>query len=420
MTFKQLLGQFLDLDERTFVVSLFIFALCSRFLFMFLFWGINSPPVDDGIDYHRLAHNLVETGSFSGKTGITARRPPLYPYFISWWYYFFGPRTNVIRIIQAIMNSGLVLLIFLVAKILYGRAVAVLAGILAAFYPVFIFLPSRFLTENLFTLILLLGLWYLLHHWEGGIIHYGIGGALLGLAILCRPVLLLAPPFILWWLYSLSPGIWPMMKRFVILMTGMIIIILPWSIRNYLVFETFVPVTTNAGLTFLHDNNPYLKDMGWAGPQNRIFRPELINPDFTLKNTHWRSLNEAQQDKMFFRHTWHWIGQNPLEFIKLLPRKMISFLNYRQGSNTREVQSTLMDLVGFLSFGLLLPFMAIGFGWTLKFEHPRQRLLHAIIITFFCSVLIYSGSVRLRVPVEPYLLIFASYTIIRWQRIQRQ
>lgn len=386
-------------------------ALFCRLLFQFLFWGFSAPVVDDGRDYHRLAVNLVETGSFFGKTGITARRPPLYPFFIASLYAIGGCNPNIVRLVQIMLSSLLVVFIYLFCTQLYGHVAGFLAALFSVFYPVFIFLPSRLLTENVFVFLVFCSVWYLISHARKSLLHYSIGGALLGLAILTRPALLLSPPFLAIWIILHTDGYWKSILRFVTLCIGMTVAIAPWSLRNYLVFNQFVPVTTNAGLTLMHDNNFHLQKMGWAGPQNRIFKPEEIIPGFTSKSTQWISLNEAEQDKIFFNYAIQWMKQNPFAFASLLPRKLISYLNFRQSSNTQELKGVLMDLANFFSYGLLLPFMMIGLCWTARFESSDQRLLHLIIAAFLCGVFLYAGSVRLRLPIEPFLLSFAAFAL---------
>lgn len=400
-------------DEATFLGGLVIAGLCCRFAFLFLVWGFNSPIVDDGVDYHRIGVNLAHDGTFAGKTGVTARRAPLYPYFISWVYDLTGARPDAIVFVQAFMSGLLPILIYFLGKRLYDRHVGILAAMLAAFYPVFIFLPSRLMTENLFIVLLTGGLLYLVIHREGPAGHDLVAGAIFGLATLTRPTLLFSPPFLAIWYLMNSRTRLTASIRWLALIVGMGLCLVPWMIRNYLVFHHFIAVTTNSGITFMHDNNPYLKEMGWAGPQNRIFRPEHVFPQFAPTNPSWMRLNEAQQDKLLTTATVEWIRRNPGEFLRLLPRKLISFLNYRQGSNTREVSEALMDLAGFLSYGVLLPFMAIGLGWSLRFELPDQRLLHLITASFLLGVLVYAGGVRLRSPLEPVLLIFAAYALVR-------
>ncbi|MBN2385362.1 glycosyltransferase family 39 protein [bacterium] len=400
------------LKQRQIILFLFLSALIMRVLFQLLFWGFGSPVVDDGRDYHRIAVNLIETGTFQGKTGTTARRPPLYPFFIAAIYSVTSPNPDAVRLVQIVLNAALVIWIYLFGRQVYGTRVGLLAGLLAVFYPVFVFLPARLLTENLFVILVFLVSWFLIRYARRSALHYFLGGTLLGLAILTRPALMMAPLFIAIWILGYASRFRTASIRFIALVLGMSCVIAPWTLRNYFLFHQFVPVTTNAGITFLHDNNPFVPKMGWAGPQNRIFQPELISPEFAPENEAWQELNEAQQDQAYFNYTLNWIKQNPIEFLKLLPRKLISYLNFRQGSNTAELSTVLMDLANLFSYGLLLPFMLIGFGWTFRHESPAQRLVHFLIATFVLGVMIYAGGVRLRVPIEPFLVLFAAYTLV--------
>lgn len=409
--FPPLLVHYLKKHPPRVLLYIFIIGFTARLCFCFIIWGIDRPPVDDGRDYYRIAVSLTEGSGFAGKTGITARRPPLYPFFISWIENLSLNTFVVVRLVQCFLGALLPLFIFDIARRMYRIEIGFIAACIAALYPIFIFLPSRFLTENLFTFLVLLAIWYFVRFEESGIHAYFIFGSLCGLAILTRPSLLLfLPLFVLWGFLRFRKKTSFFLLSSFLFSLGAFLVVSPWSLRNYLVFGSFVPVTTNAGITFMHDNNPYLKEMGWAGPQNRIFRPEVVYSDLQDSRA-WLQMNEAAQDNYLMKRTRQWIGDNPSEFMYLLPRKVISFFNFRQASNTAELKTILMDIVSFLSYGILLPFMLIGFFWTLRVSPLKDTLLHLLIFSFLVGVILYAGSVRLRVPIEPYLIIFSSFTI---------
>ena len=97
-----------------------------------------------------------------------------------------------------------------------------------------IFLIKYFQTQRFFPLIL--------------------SGIFFALAVLTRPVGLFLFIFIIFLILFRQPR-WDNVKHVVVLAMAMIILILPWTIRNYVVFGKFIPVTTQGSLVLWVSNN---------------------------------------------------------------------------------------------------------------------------------------------------------------------
>ncbi|NJO83066.1 MAG: tetratricopeptide repeat protein, partial [Blastochloris sp.] len=165
-----------------------------------------------------------------------------------------------IRAVQIGMSLLAVLLVYDSTRRLFdGRAGLVAAGILALWFP-FVELPIHLFSEPLFLYLLIGHLWLLLlwrdmRRWW----LLALAGLLLGLAALARSPALYSAPFVaLWLLLELRPADVPLLSLRVlrglvrpaflraVALVGLCcaLTIAPWTIRNYLEYQRFIPIDT--------------------------------------------------------------------------------------------------------------------------------------------------------------------------------
>lgn len=87
--------------------------------------------------------------------------------------------------------------------------------------------------------------------------------------------------------------------------------VLPWTARNYLVFDEFVPMSNSGGLNFYRGHNPYFPG-SWGDEE---IRRELINaagPDFELR------MNDIYRDHAIRHIANDPLGEIPVSFEKII------------------------------------------------------------------------------------------------------
>ena len=153
----------------------------------------NKLYFPDSFRYYNIGVGLAEGRGYS--SAFTA---PLYPLFLSGIYRLFGDSYLTVRIIQALVGTASVFLIYLLGRNIFSGKVGLIASFITAFYPFFIFFTGLLLTETLF-IFLLLSLIYLLHRMMAiRKINYAIGSGLIaGLCILIKPLIAYFLPFAL-------------------------------------------------------------------------------------------------------------------------------------------------------------------------------------------------------------------------------
>lgn len=230
-------------------------------------------PANDAFEYDYYARAIADGDGFprSGyllQGGPTAIRGPGYPYFLGGVYALTGSSATAGRIAGALLGALAIVLTYLIARRIWGDRVGLVAAALTAAFPPLVLLSRELLSESLF-IVLELGavLCALNFRRSGGALRWAAaGGALCGLALLTRNtglalllplalgVLVLQPRFRLWAL--LGPAV---------LLATAALVVAPWTVRNAVQFERFVPLTTSVGITASGVYNPASYDSGTHG-----------------------------------------------------------------------------------------------------------------------------------------------------------
>ncbi len=246
--------------EKTILIILLVVALGTR-----LFYIVNSPELKlshDEIGYHEMTRRFLEKGFL----GYYSEEPsayvtPGYPLFLAAVYSFAGllhtgPLTTV-RIIQGIISIGSVFLVYLIARKGAGPAAGFLAAVLAVIYPSSFMANNRILTEVLYTFTLLGYILSLITAFERqALAYHALSGALLAVAVLVRPAAasFLVVPYIVQFIlrrnFRVVIGLLAAVTAFCLVMS-------PWWVRNYLLFDKFIMFATQSGDPILRGTDPY-------------------------------------------------------------------------------------------------------------------------------------------------------------------
>jgi 4-amino-4-deoxy-L-arabinose transferase-like glycosyltransferase len=248
----------------TLLLSIMIIGLILRLTFVY---GEQIKFSADAKNYDIMVKQYLDKGFMGYQSDKpNARVTPGYPLFLSVIYKTFGYQNEspftAVRFTQAILGMLSILLIYLIGSHTINRRVGLLAALLYAVYPPYLQSISLLLTEVLYTFFFLLYFWVQLkalksmNKW----LHL-IAGCVFALAILTRPLIfpLLAVPFIYQWFVTKDRKL---IISFLYSLAGMIVIMLPWWIRNYIDFHKII-LLCNGGANALYAGAfPYMK--GWV------------------------------------------------------------------------------------------------------------------------------------------------------------
>jgi tetratricopeptide (TPR) repeat protein len=363
-------------------------------------------------------------------------RPPGYPFFLSGIYAVFGPGYLAPRIVQMLLGLLGVLLVFALARRLFDETTGLVAAGLAAVYWGFIYFEGEFL-EPVLSIPLIVSFVLLLLRWrDRPSLAAGAGaGLLLGLLILVRPnAVALAPVAGAWmiWVGHTAARRTRPVRDFAILLGAAAAVVLPVTVRNYVVSGDFVLVSSNAGINLLIGNSARADGevrgtIPGVGTLDTSFDyPEIVR---RVERMEGRPMSHAEVGRYLAARAWDEIKQDPARTLRLMARKTALFWGPDEVADNKVValdraHSKILHWLPLsfaivLSLGLLgLARAAFGSGRAPAGAPPLAErrdlwLVVAVVLVWFATHLPVAVTSRYRLPVVPFLIVFAAL-FLRW------
>jgi hypothetical protein len=215
-------------------------------------------------DYQHVARLLSEGGvrGFFSSSGPLADpnmlgHPPGYPILIAVLWSIFGESNASIQLVQLACDALAAVLILLIAIELFPFSVGVIAALLVAFAPQFSWNSVLLLPDTLAVFPLILAVYFLTRAFKNPqLITVMVAGACIGVSCWLRANALFMGPFL-----AVSILLLFNKKRRLqfagAFLAAALLIIAPLTIRNWLVFQHFIPVSLGAGQTMLEGISDY-------------------------------------------------------------------------------------------------------------------------------------------------------------------
>jgi 4-amino-4-deoxy-L-arabinose transferase-like glycosyltransferase len=390
-------------EERLAMAAVFAIALLLRLL-----WLVHALPDRDAVMdpdsalYLMIAENIMAGNGVSaavpdpeheGATILqpTAKRTPGYPLFCGTIMRCaslvtgraFSEEYASVLFVQALLDSITALFVFLLARELTGWRAGLIAGIGYGVNYYVIESAAQIMTEALFTFVevaVLLALFALHKDKTLSWPKMALAGALLGLAALIRPLVILFPLVAAGWLF-VSQARWRLRQAMpiVVLLALFGAVLFPWAARNRLVFGKWIAGSTIGGYTFFYSSHAESKG-NWV---------PLPLPEEA------RGLPEVELDEYFYRKGWEFVSANPGTGLLNAARKALR-LYYVFYPRYDFFFGTIFLLA---VPGVWFYYRRGGNNWW-----PPFLVLYTTLI---CAV--YLGHPRYRIPLLPCFLIFMGY-----------
>jgi Dolichyl-phosphate-mannose-protein mannosyltransferase len=216
-----------------------------------------QPP--DSQAYARIAENLYQEGSFDARARedrrevqATSAYSPGLPFLVAGVHWLTGGiHLTAARVVLAMFGAVAVLLAYLLGRRLHGPVAGLAAAGGLAVYPAMLEYHGLLLTEALAASLLAGGLLLFLRAIDGaGLWTWAGAGGLLGALALVRPEYLpvagLLPLVGLIW-GSRDAGLRRRSLAVGAMLLGAALVLAPWVVRNMVVLDRFVPVSTGGG-----------------------------------------------------------------------------------------------------------------------------------------------------------------------------
>lgn len=401
-------------------LPVFAVALLLRVAYAWIATGPNAQPFSDPVDYDTVAWNLARGHGFSlggaGGPYPTAFVPPLLPWITSLLYGMVGHHYFEAILLQCVFGALIPLVLSALGTAMFGGTVGRLAGWVAALHPLLVFFSGYLLTETLFTLTLLLALFLTADWVKTPRAGRALGaGTAWGLAALTRPTALVLPLAMLLWAWGPLGLTVPPRERarqMGLLLLGMALLVGPWTARNAVVLHAFVPVTTGGGGALFVGNNEEV----WNDPERRGGATGGAWEALVAREFH--GLSEPEVDARARAYALAFLRAHARDWPAMAAAKLARFWRFSaEGGGTGAWQrpgSPLGRLLGRLdplALWSLAVFPLALWGAFLTLRGPRrwfQSLSLWIIVYFTLLAVVFFGSLRMRVPVEPLVALLAA------------
>ena len=235
-----------------------------------------------------------------------------------------------------------------------------------------------------------------------------VAGLVLGYTVLTQPSTLLFPALFMVFEVARGGGLRPAAARLVLLCCGMIAVVSPWTVRNWVVLGAFIPVSVTGGVSLYMGNN----DAATGGYVSSITE-ELA------------ALDEVSANRVASERARAWIVQHPRQFAFLALKKQILFLGDDSGGAYSTLRQGLkIEGPRYLAFKALSNafWLVILLGLTLSLwqrrstsgsHDPRLLLLMLPFVYFLALHSVFESGGRHHIALSSSLAVLSSLFTVR-------
>jgi hypothetical protein len=363
--------------------KIFVLALTIKLLVLAYFlhvrfgltnWGVNEA----GMIARSLVLNRSYGGAFHDASGPTAWLAPAYPSLVASIFSVFGIQSHAAAIVLLILNCLLSATTAVVVTKIGTRCFSEKVGLLGAIF--WAVSPTAAVTDLILwdsclaalTLSLAILMTVRLEP-DIGIRDYFYTGAMWGVSGLVSPSLLapLLPILIVVYFRNRKP------KQLVILAFAMLLIITPWTLRNFATFHTLMPIRSNGWAEIYFGNVGF--DLHPSGPSMQYQ---------TMGETAF--VEKTKSDAL------RYLAAHPIEFSKLTAHRAFDFWALPGGALG---PSFILSLLSFFA-----TFHAI--------RKSRHGVVLMMVLIFYPMIYYISYTFsRYRHPIEPIMYVLAAYGV---------
>ena len=359
----------------------------------------------DNHTYDRWALEISQT-FWLGWDRIPFLHGPLYPYFLGLVYLRFGHSFDAAAWSQRFLGALTVVLIFYLARRIFGKKAGWCAGVGAAFCPLFLLYEGEILVE---TLVLFIHMGALCIFVEAAKrktkLWWIFCGIALGICALGRPNAMLFIPIAAVWAGWIVPGI--LRQKLIaglLVIISAVVVISPATLANTAVGGRFHLITFSGGVNLYIGNAPDASGI--------YFRPPSLLEIREKEGKHEYEINWSP-------YLVDLVKNEPMAVVRNMLLKTKLF--WQSGELPHNINFYVKQpfspfLYSPFRWGLIAPLGLIGIFLSLKRNTlPRPEEPHTILLAFF---VLYMGSIilvfvmsRLRFPALAVLFIFAGYAV---------
>jgi 4-amino-4-deoxy-L-arabinose transferase-like glycosyltransferase len=402
------------------LVLIMIVALLVRLYFVYDFvagvprQAVSTIPFlfEVGNIANSLATGHGFASPFRADTGPTAWMTPLFPMFLAAVFRVFGSYTFHAWLAVVTFNISCcvaaIIPLYFVGLRLGGKSLAAGAAWLWTIFPNAILLPVESMWDGCLSALFAISiLWATLalddsrrfRNWCA----YGL---LWGIALMTNATLGALLPFLLAWLAYRAHQTDPRWFSKAAAATGIVILCcVPWTIRNYAVFHTFVPLRSVLGLQLWLGNNDQTQD---------VFRGNLHPIYNSAERAHYVELGEIAYMQEKKHQAIQYMAEHPAREAHLIFRRFIAIWAGGTPYPLKDFADSSSWWFRYVAaFNLLAALGALG-GIVILF---RRRNVNAFPVAVFPIVYPWAFYLtlalpRYRLPIDPVVMLLFAVSLV--------
>ena len=415
------------MSEKKFTkyTPLLIFLLCmlTRVIYKCISYANNFELFPDAYRYDKLS-NLLLNGIWEMDVNayIVA---PFYPIFLSLFKLIGGASWEVWTITAqfSLVSISAVWIYQITLLITQSRQTSTLSALIYIFYPLTLWYNFTLVQETLFQSLFIGTIYHLYKSYKlNSDRSFSFAIILLGVSLLTKSHIIVAFPFIVFWIYkykSLQHLIWGAF--------GLLLLCLPTAYLNFKNHKIISLSSSGSATLFLlgHSDKTFNCLIKTAG-EIESRHAQGCDPDFVFERDYseepWSTINKLEPKARFHSRrqaALNWIKDNPGKFIQLkihgLKRFFIPGLDWKQYKPIIWIFSLILGLA------IYIPAIIILLDKKSPLDPAYKSLSWILIITVFLIFMIFFPINRFRIiTMEPTLIvlagIFYSKYIKKWLR----
>lgn len=381
-------------------------------------------PVFDFKRYYEVATSFATSGQMLVAGHSYVIQGPAYPFLLGAFFYVFGGGVLQGKLLNVLLWLAAMPLMAGAGSMLgLSRWMSLLMVGVMSLHPGLVLYVSVLGTETLCIFLVSACLWAALKGSRVSLCTLGVSLAALSLT---RPQFM---PLALLFVLFLGGGWRSIGVRALYCLLPFVLVMTPWAIRNYWVFDQFIPVSASAGYVSMVNNNDRadghwmpLSDVPLTDEDRLRFRLDGSTSFFAPGNEGQKVIRwPPYNDKVAADMARNWIKAHPREFARLACRRLLIAF-YADGGDMlfwplRDAgrSNALFQMVR--AFDLALFAVAVAGMWLMVWRRRgywRAGLVAALIVLGGVSAIaVFEGQGRYVLPLVPAALVLALLPVAR-------
>jgi tetratricopeptide (TPR) repeat protein len=378
-------------------------------------------PSSDSYHYFLWGKDIAGGESWGSKAFM---KWPLYAYFLGFLFRFFGENIYLVYWLQFTLGTLSCILVYMIGRIIFNRAVGLLAALFCLGYGIFLFYDGLLIYTTLSIFLnLFLFLFFLYVQNSPSKTNLFLLGIFLGICTLTQSnVIIFGFLGVFWIFWQNRPNLPKLALSFFSFLLGLFLIIGAVTLRNYLVEKDFILISGHLGVNFYIGNNPeagglFFTPTDLTPAQEGMFRDAKV----IAQATRGREMKASEVSKFWFNKSLEFIKENPSAFLRLMGKKIFFLFSPKEQNHDAEY-FLVFDKIRifrflFLDLSLIMPLFVLGLLINLR-RFKNSAFLYLVLFSFSLSIVMFFVTTRYRVSMVPFMSIFAASAVFSgWEAL---